>query len=106
MKQLDLLEWEPPLPNIHFKGETYNVALDLERLNAQRRRVHDALLNNGWMTLREIATATGDPEPSISARIRDFRNHEYLTQFFVSEGRRRGDAKRGLWEYSLRRRGP
>jgi len=97
MQQLDLLSYLPPLPNIHFQGDSYNPAFDCERLNAQQRRVHDALLNAGWKTLRQVADMTGDPEASISARLRDFNNHEYLKQFFIMESERvPGKETRGL----------
>lgn len=52
--------------------------------------------NLGAQTLREIEVITGDPQASISARLRDFRNHDYLKQFLVMDGRRRGNEKRGI----------
>lgn len=82
-----------------FGGDTFVPEFDLARLNAQLRRVYDVLARGEWVTLREIATATEDPEASISARIRDLRKKEFGG--FIVDGRRRGDAKRGLWEYRL-----
>lgn len=76
-EQPSLLEWTPP-PS-HRYGETYSSTLDFDRLNRQQRLVFDALKNGGWWTLRELADATGQPEASISARLRDFRNMFGLT---------------------------
>jgi hypothetical protein len=103
-QQLSLLDYKPPLPNIHFSGATYDAAFDCDRLNKQQRRVHDVMIDGGWRTLREIEDATGDPQASISARLRDFNNHQYFKRFFVMEHRRRGEQKRGIWEYRVYRR--
>lgn len=62
-----LLDWVPPTP----QGETFNEALDGQRLCAQRRRVLSAVLGKGWFTLRQISEMTGDPEASVSASLRD-----------------------------------
>ena len=53
-------------------------------------------------TLREIAAITGDPEASVSARLRDFNNHEYLKSHFVMESERMAALeRRGVWRYRL-----
>jgi hypothetical protein len=104
---LDHIASRPSLPNVHFSGATYDPSLDLERLNAQQRRVHDAMIDGAWRTLREIGAITDDPEASISARLRDFNNHEYLSQFFVMDSERLpGLERRGVWRYRVRMRGP
>jgi hypothetical protein len=102
--QLNLLDWTPPIPNLHFSGSTYDPGYDCERLTGQQRRVWEAVRGGRWYSLREIAKLTGDLEASISARLRLFNGHEYLAQFFVMSSRRRGDAKNGVWEYSVRLR--
>lgn len=77
----DLAEFRP-------KGATINPARDTKRLAAQMKRVHDFVLGKGgWTTLGEISAATGDPEASVSARIRDLRNMGYSVDCeFVSRG--------------------
>ena len=63
MTQLDLTDYRP-------QGSTINPEHDLARLSKQCRAVW-AVTNSGqWMTLREISTACGAPEASISARLR------------------------------------
>jgi hypothetical protein len=47
--------------------------------------MHDGVIGGVWRTLRQIAAITGDPEASISTRLRDFNNHEYFRQFFVMD---------------------
>jgi hypothetical protein len=106
--QLTIWDYEPPIPNLHFAGETYNAAFDCERLSEQQRRVWEAMKHGEWMTMEEVQrrikemTGIIDPTTSIQSRTRDFRNHKYLKGFFTSESRRRGDPKDGLFEYSVR----
>jgi hypothetical protein len=52
-------------------GATFDRKLDGKRLNEQTRRVFERMKDGTWRTLREIAAATGDPEASVSARLRD-----------------------------------
>jgi hypothetical protein len=110
---LDAIEQLPPLPNIHCKGGTFNIAFDIERLGDQLRMVHDVACGNGWKTLREIQAAImtqygRDCETTaISARLRDFNNDEYLQRFFRMRSERvPGAEKKGLWRYELTRRPP
>lgn len=81
-------------------GETFVAAFDYERLNGQQKRVYDVLRDGQWHTLGEIAERTGDPEASISARIRDLRKDEF-GRLDIGR-RRRGDPRAGLFEYRLR----
>jgi hypothetical protein len=100
--QLSLLDYRPPLPPISFKGDTFDRALDLDRLNAQQRRVYDLMIDGCWRTLRMISEKTADPEASVSARLRDFRSNEYLRQFFRMESERMPNLeRRGVWRYRL-----
>lgn len=82
-----------------FDGHTYDPAFDQDRLVRQLGRVWAVMQDHGWRTLGEIETATGDPQASISARIRDLRK----TRFggYVIERRRRGDPSDSLFEYRL-----
>ena len=72
---------------------TYEPALDTKRLGAQLHRVFDLMLDGHWYTLREIAEKTGDPEASVSARLRDLRH------LFGKVDRHRRYERAGLWEY-------
>ena len=78
--QLDLLAWEP-------RGETINRERDRSRLAPQMQRVHDFVLGAGWTTLGAISEATGDPEASVSARLRDLRDMGFrVEREFVARG--------------------
>ncbi len=77
-------------------GSTFNQEMDSERLLKQSGRVFEFVKSGRWLTLREISDATGDPEASVSARLRDLRRLGLTVH-----RRRRGDAKRGLHEYSV-----
>lgn len=63
--------------NTHFDGATFDATLDLSRLNAQMRRVYGVMQDGEWLSLREISQKTGDPEASISARLRDLRKERF-----------------------------
>ena len=49
-----------------------------------------------WRTLKEIAAATGAPEASVSARLRDLRNERFGG--YAVEREYIGD---GLWRYRV-----
>ncbi len=78
-------------------GATYSAAFDKERLNAQTRRVFDLMSDGLWRTLGEISAACGDPEASVSARLRDLRKEKFGGHLV---GRRRRTA--ATWEYQLK----
>lgn len=81
-----------------FGGTTYSEALDGQRLRGQLAVVKALLcrdLGRYW-SLREIANATGFPEASISARIRDLRKRRFGAFQVVS--RRRSVSQ---WEYAV-----
>jgi|1_EtaG_2_1085319.scaffolds.fasta_scaffold12664_1 hypothetical protein len=82
-----------------FDGPTYEPEHDKPRLNAQCQRVWDLMEDGKWRTLREIGDTTHDPESSISARLRDFRKLKFGA--YQVERRRRGQERRGLFEYRL-----
>ncbi|UUZ75438.1 hypothetical protein LP414_27365 [Polaromonas sp. P1(28)-13] len=81
------------------RGITFDSSLDEVRLNEQSVRVYRLMRDQDWRSLGEISGETGDPEASISARLRDFRKAEYGG--FVMNRRRRVGAMAGLWEYQL-----
>lgn len=56
-----------------FRGSTFSAELDGLRLNKQLRAVAECMADGQWRTLAEIAAATGAPEASASARLRDLR---------------------------------
>lgn len=80
-------------------GKTFNMGFDYARLNAQHKRVYGVMKDGLWHTLRGISNLTGDPEASISARLRDFRKEKFggweLERMRVTPG------KKGLWAYRL-----
>lgn len=81
-----------------FKGQTYDPDQDHGRLKAQLHRVKTLMLDGTRRTLRQIADATGDPEASVSARLRDLRRLEhgaYVVQ------RERVPGARGLFTYQI-----
>lgn len=99
MTQTDLIQ--ECLRKAEFDGITYDRKLDYQRLSGQLKRVFSVMVTGGWRTLSEIARETGDQsEAAISARLRDLRKTKFGS--FEVERRRRGDAKKGLWEYRLK----
>lgn len=85
---------QPPLPG--FGGETFDPELDAERLGRQMRRVVEAMGDTEWHTLAELSRMTGDPEASISARIRDLRKPP---RYWLIERERIDHG--GQWRYRL-----
>lgn len=69
------------------QGDTYEPRRDKARLNRQYLRVWTLMSDGKARTLREIEDATGDPQASISARLREIG----------VEKKRKGDS--GTWEY-------
>lgn len=80
-------------------GDTYVPELDRARLGAQAQRVLDLMGDGQWRTLGEISAATGDPEASCSARLRDLRKP--LVGGHHVDRRHRGRPEAGLYEYHL-----
>ena len=84
---------------IYFDGATYEPEHDRERLGAQLLRVRDTVVVGGWWTLAEIEEVTGDPQSSISARLRDLRKPRFGA-IEIARRRRPGIPKRhGIHEY-------
>lgn len=83
----------------HFGGETYEAEYDLERLTTQLEDVRACMLDGKWRTLREISLATGHPEASISARLRDLRKERFGSH--TVDLQPRGPRADGLVEYRV-----
>lgn len=81
---------------MHFDGRTFDPARDGPRLTRQHNRVFALMKDGAWRTLAVIAAACGDPEASISARLRDLRKER-----FGGHGVDRRRAGPGLFEYRL-----
>ena len=77
----------------NFQGETFDKARDGKRLGSQLNKVRAFMLDGKWHTLGEISDATGAPEASASARLRNLRQMGN-----VVEDRR---ITNSLWEYRL-----
>ena len=72
---------------------------DRKRLYRQRAKVLAYMLpREDWRSLAEINAALGEPEGSISARLRDFRKAEYGSYYVPA---RRRVAEKGTWEYQV-----
>ena len=78
----------------HSDGDTYLHERDHDRLTRQRGRVWDLIKNGEWRTIDWIASYTGDPATSVSARLRDFRKEK-----FGGHDIERRHIDNGLWEY-------
>ncbi len=83
--------------DLRFDGPCYDQQADQARLTGQLRRVYDLMCDGAWRSLYDIAAATGDPAPSISAQLRHLRKPRFGA-FRVDK--RRVD-KGGLWLYRL-----
>jgi hypothetical protein len=81
----------------HHDGATYAPTLDHQRLNAQALRVWYAMRDGAWWTLAGLAECTGDPEASVSARMRDLRKPQFGGH--QVDRRRVGDS--GVFQYRL-----
>jgi hypothetical protein len=80
-----------------YGGVTYDPDQDRERLGDQMCRVFDACLDGQWHTLRELSDKTGDPEASVSARLRDVRKKWGKA---AMESKRLTEGK-GTWVYRV-----
>jgi hypothetical protein len=84
------------MKQVHFDGETYQPELDYTRLSGQLGRVFDTMKDGEWRTLKAISYITGDPEASVSARLRDLRKQKFGG--YIMETAR---TKYGTWCYRL-----
>lgn len=79
-----------------FDGDDYIHERDAERLTTQLDKVRGFMLDRQWRTLREIAIATGAPEASVSAQIRNLRKKRFGSYYIA-----RRHVGGGLYEYRL-----
>jgi hypothetical protein len=93
---MNQLEMFVPSP-IWFDGRTYDPEQDEIRLSKQINRVWKAMNDSGWHTLAKLSQATGIPEASVSARIRDFRKPRFGGHAVLRER-----IEGGLWRYMLK----
>lgn len=77
-------------------GSTYDHNRDGVRLHSQHNRIEAFMKDGRWHTLAEIAAGTGDPEASISARLRDLRKRQFGSHLIVREY-----VERGLFRYRM-----
>jgi hypothetical protein len=80
----------------YFDGVDYNHERDQQRLLKQSDRVFEFMKSGEWRTLRQISDATGAPEASASASLRDFRKER-----FGAHTVNRRYINNGLYEYNL-----
>lgn len=76
-------------------GSTFDPEIDGPRLGRQQRAVYGLMKDGIWRTLYLIACATGAPEASASARLRDLRRSGLTVE------RRRIEGMPGVWEYRV-----
>jgi hypothetical protein len=81
----------------HRDGETFVHERDARRLAGQHCRVLALMKDGQYRTLSEISALTGDPEASVSARLRDLRKPKFGA--YIVE---RDYVERGLFRYRLR----
>ena len=71
----DLFTYSPP-PGPR-DGSTFIPKTDEKRLNRQAQAVWSFMSDERWHTLSEISCATGAPEASASARLRDYKKQKF-----------------------------
>ena len=78
------------MSNIKFDGDDYIHGRDKARLTGQLHKIYFYILNGKWVTLKQIAEATGAPEASISAQLRNLRKERFgghtIEKEFVKNG--------------------
>lgn len=66
-----------PKVELIFNGPSYEPVRDNARLTDQLSRIWHLMKDSQFRTLGQIATATGDPESSISAQLRHLRKKRF-----------------------------
>lgn len=79
-------------------GPLFDEAIDGERIEKQMDRIRGVLLSHAWLSLAQLANATGDPEASISAQIRHLRKPRFGGHTIE---KRRRQPEGGTWEYRM-----
>ena len=80
----------------HFDGDDYVHERDFNRLMPKLQKVKQYMEENDWVTLSELSNATGAPEASASAALRDLRKKKF--GFRTVSRRYQGN---GLYAYKL-----
>ena len=92
------LPFDQPDDAPRFDGDTYDPAQDHQRLGKQALALFKFMrAGGGWWSLHYLAQATGYPEASISARLRDFRK----PRFGSHTVKRQRSGRQGQWVYRL-----
>jgi hypothetical protein len=81
---------------LRFDGDDYLPKRDDVRLTGQLLRVWNAVCDQKWYSLKEIAEKTGDPEASISAQLRHLRKPRFGAHLVE-----RLHITRGFYKYRL-----
>ncbi len=81
---------------VPMHGSTFTEKFDGERLRGQLFEIWKFMKDGSWRTLKEIEIATGAPQSSASAQLRNLRKVNITV-----EKRPRGDRLHGLWEYRV-----
>lgn len=82
--------------NVVFDGDDYVHQRDSKRLKTQLEQIESYIEGKGYLTLQEIADATGFAQTSVSAQLRNLRKERF--------GSRKIDRKyisNGLYSYKL-----
>lgn len=82
-----------------INSPTYETRFDKERLTRQMKALFLLMKDGSWWTLGELHTQVTGTETGIAASVRAFRKSEYGSH--TVNRRRRGEQKRGHWEYQL-----
>lgn len=77
-----------------FGGQTYDGALDAERLSSQLERVYTVMRDGEWHGLSELSARCGGSEASVSARLRDLRKPQFGSHAIL-----RQRISNGFWLY-------
>ncbi len=94
----ELLRDKATFSKSDFDGVTYEPKFDATRLRGEMAHVYHTMKDGQWRTLGEIRRQQYS-EAGISARLRDLRKAKFGGH--TVNRRRRGDPKRGLFEYQL-----
>jgi CRP-like cAMP-binding protein len=75
---------------MRFDGADYIHSRDSKRLGTQMEQIRDFMEGKGYLTLQEIADATGNPPASVSAQLRNLRKERFgsriIDKKYVSNG--------------------
>lgn len=88
-----------PMP--HFNGSDYSKDLDHDRLGRQINEIFGLMKDGQYRTLREIEQATGHPQASCSAQLRNLRKSRFGGHLVNKRRRPSTELDRGIFEYQL-----